>query len=257
MVFEKRFEGKVAIVTGAGSGIGQAVAERLVAESASVLAVDNDENRLSALGEELPSFKRAACDVSSADDCAARVTDAVEHFGRLDIVINSAGITARSLSESTSFEEKWDAVMRVNLKGTMLMCQAAVPVLQKMGGGSIVNLASIMGLVGYDPSLPLSDGFSPYPPSKGGVLQVTRDLGARLAREKVRANAVCPGFAYTSLTQSLADSPETHQALIRMHPMGRLGDAEEIANVVLFLASEEASFVTGAAWAVDGGYTAV
>ena len=172
-------------------------------------------------------------------------------------MINSAGITARSIAEGASFEEKWDAVMSVNLKGTMLMCHAAVPILQRMGSGCIVNLASIMGLVGYDPGLPLSDGFSPYPPSKGGVLQVTRDLGARLAPENVRVNAVCPGFAYTSLTQSLAESPETHQALIRMHPMGRLGEAEEIANVVLFLASDEASFVTGAAWTVDGGYTAV
>jgi NAD(P)-dependent dehydrogenase (short-subunit alcohol dehydrogenase family) len=113
-----------------------------------------------------------------------------------------------------------------------------------------------MGLVAYHPDLPLSDGFNPYPHSKGGVIQMTRDLGVRLAPENIRVNAVCPGFIYTALTAGLSDSPDLHETLKRRHPMGRLGEPEEIANVILFLASDEASFVTATALPVDGGYTA-
>ena len=177
-------------------------------------------------------------------------------FGCLDIVVNSAGISARTLSDDVDFEQKWDEVVSVNLKGTMLMCHAAVPALLQSGGGAIVNLASIMSFVGYDPVMSLSDGFSPYPPSKGGVLQLTRDLALQVASKKIRVNAVCPGFVYTKLTKAVTDSPDIHAALVAKHPIGRLGEPAEIASVITFLASDEASFVTGAAWTVDGGYTA-
>ncbi|MCB0097752.1 MAG: SDR family oxidoreductase, partial [Caldilineaceae bacterium] len=120
----------------------------------------------------------------------------------------------------------------------------------------IVNIASIMGLVGYPTSLPFSDGFSAYPQSKGAVIQLTRDLGVRVAADGIRVNAVCPGFVYTALTANVTNAPAVHTKMQELHPMGRLGQPEEIANVILFLASDEASFVTGAAWTVDGGYTA-
>ncbi|HAU11397.1 MAG TPA: short-chain dehydrogenase, partial [Gammaproteobacteria bacterium] len=164
--------------------------------------------------------------------------------------------TPRSLDDSLSFDEKWDAVIRVNMKGTLLMSHAAVEAMRRNASGAIINLASIMGLVAYHPDLPLSDGFNPYPHSKGGVIQMTRDLGVRLAPENIRVNAVCPGFTYTALTAGLSESPDLHETLKRRHPMGRLGEPEEIANVILFLASDEASFVTATALPVDGGYTA-
>ncbi|MCB1124215.1 MAG: SDR family oxidoreductase, partial [Verrucomicrobiae bacterium] len=154
------------------------------------------------------------------------------------------------------FEERWEAVLKVNLTGTMLMCHAVVDAMRKNGGGSIVNLGSIMGLVGYATTLPFSDGFNPYPVSKGAVTQFTRDLAVRLAKENIRANVVCPGFVYTALTDNVTQNPEVHETLKNLHPMGRLGQPEEIAKVITFLASDDASFVTGAAWTVDGGYTA-
>ncbi|MBP48799.1 MAG: hypothetical protein CL396_01640 [Acidiferrobacteraceae bacterium] len=253
-----RLEGKVAIVTGGASGIGRATVVRFLAEGAHVLATDIDQSALDALrrtnnNEQLQIHK---ADIAERDQCDALVNSFVEQTGRLDILVNSAGITPRSLDDSLSFDEKWDAVIRVNMKGTLLMSHAAVEAMRRNASGAIINLASIMGLVAYHPDLPLSDGFNPYPHSKGGVIQMTRDLGVRLAPENIRVNAVCPGFTYTALTAGLSESPDLHETLKRRHPMGRLGEPEEIANVILFLASDEASFVTATALPVDGGYTA-
>ena len=213
------------------------------------LATDIDQNALDTLrrtnnNEQLQIHK---ADIAERDQCDALVNALVEQTGRLDILVNSAGITPRSLDDSLSFDEKWDAVIRVNMKGTLLMSHAAVEAMRRNASGAIINLASIMGLVAYHPDLPLSDGFNPYPHSKGGV---------RLAPENIRVNAVCPGFTYTALTAGLSESPDLHETLKRRHPMGRLGEPEEIANVILFLASDEASFVTATALPVDGGYTA-
>ena len=254
----KRLNNKVALVTGAASGIGWATVMRFLEEGARVVASDVNREGLEGLAKECCDrpLKTRVVDVGERSQCEGLVADVLAGEGRLDVLVNSAGITPRGLGETLDFEEKWDAVLRINLKGTLLMCHAAVDAMRHHGGGAIVNLASIMGLIGYHPDLPLSDGFNPYPHSKGGVIQITRDLGARLAPEKIRVNAVCPGFVYTALTAGLAESPDLHQQLIRRHPMNRLGEPEEIANVISFLASDEASFVTAAAWTVDGGYTA-
>ena len=178
-----RLEGKVAIVTGGASGIGRATVVRFLAEGAHVLATDIDQNALDTLrrtnnNEQLQIQK---ADIAERDQCDALVNAFVEQTGRLDILVNSAGITPRSLDDSLSFDEKWDAVIRVNMKGTLLMSHAAVEAMRRNASGAIINLASIMGLVAYHPDLPLSDGFNPYPHSKGGVIQMTRDLGVRLA----------------------------------------------------------------------------
>ncbi|MDA0233215.1 MAG: SDR family oxidoreductase, partial [Chloroflexi bacterium] len=176
--------------------------------------------------------------------------------GSVYILVNSAGITPRYVPADTPFDEKWDRVIEVNLKGSMLMSYYAVQRMREQGSGAIVNLASIIGLVGYPHGHGLSDGFNPYPHSKGGIVQMTRDMGVACARQGIRVNALCPGFAYTALTKSLTEAPDALARLESLHPMGRLGQAIEIARAALFLASDEASFITGACLPVDGGYTA-
>lgn len=255
-----RLQGKVAIVTGAGSGIGRACVLHFIKEGAQIVATDINPSTLETLAREVSGVEERLVtlpgDVTRRGDAEAIVAQAVSRFGRLDVLVNSAGITPRTVRAEADFEERWEAVMGVNVKGTLLMCHAAVEAMRRTGGGSIVNLASVMGIVGYPTHLPFSDGFNAYPQSKGAVVQMTRDMGVRLAGEGIRVNAVCPGFVYTALTENVTGNPEVHEAMRRSHPIGRMGTAAEVANVIAFLASDEASFVAGAVWAVDGGYTA-
>ena len=184
------------------------------------------------------------------------VDGAVDVLGRLDVVVNSAGVTARNaLPAGSDPDDVWDRVIEVNLRGTYLVSRCAIDHMRRSGGGSIVNLASTMGMVGYPPGL--GGALNPYPPSKGGVIQLTRNMAVDLARENIRVNCLCPGFVETDLTKSLTDDPATREMLESRHPLGRLGRPEEVAHAALYLASDEASYVTGAALTVDGGYTAV
>lgn len=253
-----RLENKIALVTGGGSGIGEATAELFAREGAKVTVADWNREAAAAVARRIEDTGGAAVplngDVSLRADAESMVSATVEAFGRLDILVNSAGITARYAPPGEDFEAIWDRVIDVNLKGTFLMSRFAVEEMKKTGGGAIVNLSSIIGLVGYHQGM--SDGFNPYPHSKGGVLQLTRDMGVNLVRFGIRTNCLCPGFTKTNLTKGLTEDPETLQRLESLHPMGRLGDPEEIAKAALFLASDDASFITGAALAVDGGYTA-
>jgi dihydroanticapsin dehydrogenase len=183
------------------------------------------------------------------------VKSAVDAYGRLDVVVNSAGVSARNaLGPDASAEEVWDRVIEVNLKGTYLVSWHAVPEMERAGGGSIINLSSIIGLVGY--ARGLGGGFNPYAASKGGVLQFTRNLAIDTAKDKIRVNCICPGYVETALTEELRGDPVVLADLEGRHPMGRLGRPEEIAFAALFLASDESSYVTGAPLVVDGGYTA-
>ncbi|MXY20971.1 MAG: glucose 1-dehydrogenase [Dehalococcoidia bacterium] len=254
-----RLKDKVALVTGAGSGIGRAVAMLFAHEGASIVASDiSSSNARETANDVKASGGHASAvsgDVSVGEDAESMVRATVSEFGRLDILVNSAGISARNALPEGAFPEAvWDRVIDVNLKGTYLVSWYAVPEMENAGGGSIINLASTMGLVGYPAGF--GGGFNPYPPSKGGVVQFTRTLAIDSARNNIRVNCLCPGFVATNFTRSLTEDPETNAFLEELHPMGRLGRPEEIANVALYLASDDASYVTGAALTVDGGYTA-
>ncbi len=251
-----RLEGKVALITGAGSGIGRAAAVRFAAEGARIVASDISEasaaETAAIVGESGGEATGSGGDVVSSSDAMAMVQAAVEAYGRLDVLLNSAGVSGRV--DGATHEEVWDKVIDVNLKGTYLVSWHAVPEMEKAGGGSIINIGSIMSLVGYP--VGMGGGFNPYNASKGGVLQFTRNLAVDLARKNIRVNCICPGYVETNMTRPLTENPESYEFLKERHPMGRLGQPEDIANAALFLASDEAAFVTGAPLIVDGGYTA-
>ena len=254
-----RLDNKVALITGAGSGIGRATAALFAKEGATVVVSDLNEVSVLETAQPIKAGGGEATtvtgDVSRDQDARRMVQAAVESHGRLDILVNSAGISGRNaLPEGASPEEVWDRVMDVNLKGTYLVSWYAVAEMDRSGGGSIINLASTMGLVGYPEGM--GGGFNPYVPSKGGVVQFTRNLAIDCAKRNIRVNCICPGYVETNLTRSLTDDPEMRARLEDRHPMGRLALPEEIAYAALFLASDEASFVTGAPLIVDGGYTA-
>jgi NAD(P)-dependent dehydrogenase (short-subunit alcohol dehydrogenase family) len=254
-----RLESKVALITGGGSGIGRACAEMFAREGAKVAVSDISLERAQATTQFVTSHGGEAIaisgDVSVGDDAQNIVSATVEKFGKLDVLVNSAGVSARNaMPKGSSPEEVWDKVIDVNLKGTYMVSWHAMPEMTKSGGGSIINLSSIMGLVGYP--VGMGGGFNPYNPSKGGVLQFTRNLAIDSASKNVRVNCICPGYVETNLTSALTKDAEALSRLETLHPIGRLGQPEEIAYAALYLASDESGFVTGTPLVVDGGYTA-
>jgi NAD(P)-dependent dehydrogenase (short-subunit alcohol dehydrogenase family) len=254
-----RLSGKVALITGGGSGIGRACASLFADHGARVsisdfryrAALEVSDMIISRGGESLA----LTGDVSIGNDARMMVDTTVERFGRLDVLVNSAGVSARNaLGNEASEEEIWDRVMEVNLKGTYQVSSYALPYISESGGGSIINLASVMSLVGYQGDA--GSGLGPYPPSKGGVLQFTRNLAIEVAKKKIRVNCLCPGYVETSLIEGMISDEDVMSQLVARHPIGRLGKPEEIAYAALYLASDESTFVTGAPLVVDGGYTA-
>ncbi len=254
-----RLKDKVALVTGGGSGIGHATAVLFAAKGAKVVVSDlNEVNALETVAEikaEEGDTTALTGDVSSNSDAEAMVRGAVETYGTLDIVVNCAGVIAgKALPKGASPEEVWDRVMDVNLKGTYLVTWHAVRAMEQSGGGSIINIASINGLVGYP--IGLGGGFDAYVPSKGGVVQFTKNLAIEYGKKNIRVNCICPGHIDTNLIREFIQNPERREWLEQRYPIGRIGRPEEIAYAALFLASDESSFVTGAPLIVDGGYTA-
>ena len=254
-----RLSGKVALVTGGGSGIGRACASLFAYHGAQVSISDFQCDAVFEISNEIIECGGESLaltgDVSISDDAKMMVESTVERFGRLDILVNSAGVSARNALGNEAIEEDiWDRVMEVNLKGTYQVSKYALPYMSAGGGGSIINLASIMSLVGYQGAA--GSGLGPYPPSKGGVLQFTRNLAIEVAKEKIRVNCLCPGYVETSLIEGMMSDKDVMRELVSRHPIGRLGKPEEIAYAALYLASDESTFVTGAPLVVDGGYTA-
>lgn len=256
-----RLPDKVALITGAASGIGRSTAQVFAREGAKLVLADLNQAAADALAAELVADGAEAiavrCNVCERAEVEAAVARAVERFGRLDVLVNSAGISSRHVPEGADFEQAWRLIMDVNVRGTLLASHAAVAAMAKRGSGAIVNLASIMSYVVHPAGYGLSDGFNAYSQSKGAVVQMTRDLAVNSGHPGIRVNAVCPGFIETPLTTAITGNPNLRSAMEARHPIGRLGKPEEIAAVIAFLASDEASFVTGATWLVDGGYTAL
>ena len=251
----KRLEGKAVFITGAASGIGRQRAVRFAAEGAQVAVVDVDADGAAAVADEVIGAGGKAialrADVSSEGEVAAAVADAEEAFGRLDVVFNNAGIMHSDDGDAQATEETvWDLTMDINLKGVWFGCRHGIPALRRSGGGSIINTASFVALVGAaTPQLA-------YTASKGAVLAMTRELAVIHARENIRVNALCPGPLRTELLMSFLDTEEKQQRRLVHVPMGRFGEASELAEAALWLASDESSYVTGTDFSVDGGRTA-
>jgi NAD(P)-dependent dehydrogenase (short-subunit alcohol dehydrogenase family) len=250
-----RLHNKVAVITGAGSGIGRESALLFAREGARVVVADVNDAAGQAVVEELRAAGGEAvyvhADVSKGADAEGMVGAAEESFGRLDVLFNNAGIShARDDDAVATEEEVWDLTMNINLKGVFLGCKYGIPALRRAGGGSIINTASFVALLGAaTPQLA-------YTASKGGVLAMTRELAVIHARENIRVNALCPGPLRTELLMKYLDTEEKRQRRLVHVPMGRFGEAREIAQAALFLASDESSFTTGATFLVDGGITA-
>ncbi len=245
-----RFAGKVALITGSASGIGEATAKRFAREGAKVVVVDlNEEGMRRVVGEiQAAGGQASACaaDVADAADADAMVQHAVDTFGRLDILHNNATSGAMSLIADMSVEA-WDRTVAVNLTAPFLATKFALPVMIDQRGGVIVNTSSAAGVMA-------EYGLSAYGAAKAGVISLTRSTAIEYARHNIRANCICPGGVATPPTMALMAAVDGVRARIeKAHPIGRVGTADEIANVVLFLASEEASFITGTAIIVDGG----
>ncbi len=250
-----RLQDKVALITGAGSGIGYRTALLFAAEGASIVAVDiNDEageSCVAEIRERGGSAIFAHADVSQAADSQAMVAAAETEFGALHILFNNAGISHAQDDDAISTSEAvWDMTMAVNVKGVFLGCKYGIPALRRAGGGSVINTASFVALLGAaTPQLA-------YTASKGAVLALSRELAVIHAREKIRVNALCPGPLRTELLMKYLDTDAKKARRLVHIPLGRFGEADEIAQAALYLASDESSFVTGSAFTVDGGITA-
>ncbi len=246
---------KVALITGAASGIGKETSLLFAAEGAAVVACDvDDEHGRETVAEIVDKGGRALfvhADVSRAQDCRQMVARAEEHFGGLHVLFNNAGIMhSADDSAVTTDEAIWDLTLSVNLKGVFLGCKYGIPAILRSGGGSVINTASFVAVLGSaTPQIA-------YTASKGGVLAMTRELAVCYARQNIRINALCPGPLHTELLMKFLDTEEKRQRRLVHIPMGRFGTAAEMARAALYLASEDSSYVTGTTFMVDGGISA-
>jgi len=246
-----RLKDKVALITGAGSGIGRQAALLFAKEGAAVVAVDVNEQAARDTAAAIPGAIAVRADVSKSADCEQMIAAAEKAFGRLNVLFNNAGIMHAKDDDSVSTDESvWDLTLDINAKGVFLGCKHGIPALRRAGGGSVINTASFVARMGAaTPQIA-------YTASKGAVLSMTRELAVIHARENIRVNALSPGPLRTELLMKVLDSDEKRRRRLVHLPMGRFGEAEEIAKAALFLASDDSSYVTGTEFLVDGGLTA-
>jgi NAD(P)-dependent dehydrogenase (short-subunit alcohol dehydrogenase family) len=248
-----RLRGKVAIITGGGSGIGRGCAETFVREGANVVVVGRRQGRLDEVAAGTSDKVMAvSADVSRAEDVERVVASAEEKFGTIDVLVNSAAVLLRGTAESLT-EREWDETFNVNVRGLWMLSKAVLPNMRRAGGGSIVNIASVVGLVG-------ARSRAAYGASKGAVITLTKCMAMDLGPDKIRVNCICPGIVETEMVAGFINNTPDPEAArrqrVELHPIGRFGKPQDIANCAVYLASDESSWVTGAAFTVDGGYMA-
>lgn len=251
-----RLKGKTAIVTGAALGLGRAMVIRMAEEGASVAAFDVLDEEGQALATELHgrglNVRYWHCDVSSEKEVARAFGDAAAYFGRLDVVVNNAGISGVNKPTHEITEEEWDRVQAINVKGVFFCTKHAIAPLRQAGGGSIINLSSVYGLVS-------AADVPPYHASKGAVRLMSKTDALIYAPDKIRVNSIHPGFIWTPMVEKYlgekADPEASRKATDALHPLGHMGEPDDIAWGVVYLASDEAKFITGAELVIDGGYT--
>lgn len=249
-----RLSGKIAIVTGAGTGIGRAIALAFAQEGAQLTLVGRRKDPIERVAREIGGSPLVlAADVSKKQDIEGVVEETVKRFGGLNVLVNNAGVLHIGTAEQIT-EDQWDETFNTNVRGLWLLSRAVLPEMRKAGGGSIVNVASVLGING-------ARNRACYAASKGAVVLLTKGMAIDHGQEKIRVNAICPSFVETELTAAVlknaADPDEVRRERTAVHPIGRLGRPEDIAGMAVYLASDESSWVTGAAMAVDGGYLAV
>jgi len=248
-----RLEGKVALISGGSRGMGAYEAELFVQEGAKVVVGDVREDEGHSLVDKIIKSGGDAVfvrlDVTSETDWTAAVNEAANRYGKLDVLVNNAGVSARGSIEETSVED-WDRVMGINSKGVFLGTRSAIPEMRKAGGGSIINISSQLGLVGMGESSPQ------YQASKGAVRIFSKSAAIQYASEGIRVNSVHPGPVVTPMTEARRSDAEVRKRMISRIPLGRYGESEDVAYGVLYLASDESSFVTGSELVIDGGWTA-
>jgi len=250
----RRFGGKVVLVVGGGSGMGCAAAKAFAVEGARLAVGDIDcaggQKTVRAIEESGGEAIFARCDTRSEEDCRALVEQVMTRFGKLDILFNSAGVACAARTVVSATEEEWDRTMDVNAKGVYLICKYAIPAMSSLEGGCVINTASVWGLVG-------ATDVAPYCAAKGAVVLLTKAMALDHVKENIRVNCICPGSVDTPMLrgemEALGGAQSAKQAYERKHPMKRIAEPLEIANAVLFLASDDASFITGVALPVDGG----
>jgi NAD(P)-dependent dehydrogenase (short-subunit alcohol dehydrogenase family) len=244
-------KGKTAVVTGAGSGIGQASAMAMAREGASVAILDSNEAAGRQTADVMTAQKLNAAffpvNVTSEEEVRAAITRIIGKFGRIDILHNNAGIAVRH-TVAEQDEQGWQSCVDVNLKGVFLFAKHVIPHMLDRGG-SIIHTASVTGIVGVR-------NRAVYSATKGAVVALTRNMALDYARHQIRVNCVCPGFVRTPMAKALLQDPIKEKRLVDTHPLGRLGTPEDVANAVLFLASDLSSWITGSALVVDGGFSA-